>query len=254
MSIKRRLCHCCCGLAMALTATSLHAADTVEVFEAGVGNLELYGGFDGIGCGADDQCAMGDMLLGWGLTPRFSAYLGTTMQANGYLAGGETEWAFGALGTLRDGDHLDLDVTLDLRTVGSPDGRFTVSPGFELNLDRAPDLAAYGVYLRGGVSIAGEQADTGPRRATDLVVTLGTYLSLSPDAQLLLEVDAAEVDEFGGGHAWEYGAVALGYNVTLGPTLELVNQVTIDIPQDGETSSLGFMVGVIAALPTGYSR
>ncbi|MBD3220212.1 hypothetical protein GF314_03140 [bacterium] len=234
-------------------ATLALAADTVEPFDAGLGNFELYGAFDGAGQPTGEQSVAGDMLLGWGLSSRFSAYLGTTMQANGYLTGSETGYALGALGTMHDTDHLDLDLILDLRTVGGSGGVFTVSPGFELNLDRAPDLAAYGAYLRGNVSLAGEQSPDGPRRATDLAFTVGSYLTLSGTRQLLVEVDLGMVDEFEGGHAWEYGAVALGYNQAIAGGMELINQVTIDIPQDGESSTVGFMVGVIAAVP-GASR
>lgn len=238
---------------LAMIAPLAHAADTTEPFDAGVGNFEMYGAFAGADQPAGEQTVAGDMLLGWGLTPRFSAYLGTTMQANGYLTGGETEYALGAFGTVFDSDHVDLDLCLNLRMVGSDDGRFTVSPGFELNLDRAPDLAAHGLYLRGNVSIAGTQTDGGPRRATDLAFSVGSYLALSPSQQLLLEVDLAMVDEFDGSHAWEYGAVALGYNTALTAGLELVNQVSWDIPQHGDGTGLGFMMGVIAALP-GASR
>jgi hypothetical protein len=236
-------------LIVLMAVVTAHGADTVETFDLGMSNVELYGAFAGTGQDAPDQSVAGDVVLGMGITPGFSAYLGTTMQANGYLTGSETELAAGAFGTVLDSDHLDLDLMLDLRSVGGDGGRFTVSPGFELNLDHTPGLATRGLYLRGNVSIAGTQTDTGPQRATDLAFTLGGYVTLAETRQLLIEVDVAEVDEFGGGHAWEYGAVAIGYNAVINPALELISQVSVDIPQDDRDAALGFSLGFIATLP-----
>lgn len=235
-------------LCAAAPLTVAHAADTVEPFDPGSLDVEVYAAFDGAGRAGDHQTVLGDMLAGWGLARGVSAYLGTTMQADGYLTGGETELALGLFGTMRDGDHVDLDLLLDLRSVS---GVFSVTPSFELNLDHAPDMSTHGAYLRGGVTVAGRVTDAGPERVTDTTVTVGGYRTLRPGHQLLIEVDAAVVDLPAGGHRWEYGAVALGYNTVLTDALELINQLTVDIPEDGDDAGVGFLVGVIATLPGG---
>jgi hypothetical protein len=69
-----------------------------------------------------------------------------------------------------------------------------------------------------------------------------------PNHQLLLEND------MGINHNGETTAVidgvALGYNVCVNDTIELINQVYLDIPQQREQIAIGVMVGMIATLPS----
>jgi hypothetical protein len=41
----------------------------------------------------------------------------------------------------------------------------------------------------------------------------------------------------------------LGYNLTLNDSLELINQVFIDLPQAGQGVAVGITLGFIASLP-----
>jgi hypothetical protein len=228
------------------------AADTIETFDPGAGDVELASQLEGVGRAGTDQALGSAMLLGYGLAERFSAYVASSLSADGSLAGAQTELNLGAFGTPLDTDHLDLDLILDLILAGTGMGGWTVAPALELNLDREPDLAAYGLYLRAAAAIAPRAA--GPERAggrqLDLGLSLGSYWSPSPRAQLLLEVDATVHEEPDpGAPALERGAVALGLNLLLGENLELITETRYDLPQRGEVGSAGFMVGVIATLP-----
>jgi hypothetical protein len=81
-------------------------------------------------------------------------------------------------------------------------------------------------------------------------MTVGAYWSLDERRQLLIEFDATAHDHAEGPESgYEVGGVAVGYNVMLHDTLELINQVRIDLPQSGEKAATGFMVGLIATLP-----
>jgi hypothetical protein len=227
------------------------AADTIETWDRHAGNVELYSRLEGLGQAGGEQAVGGAMLLGYGLTQRFSAYLATTLSADGYLMGAQTELNLGAFGTPLDTDHLDLDLLLDIR-VADGGGPLAVTPALELNLDRKPELAAYGLYLRAAGEVAGQEAIAGarPGRRLALGLTLGGYWSLTSRSQLLLEVDATVHDEPAPGTpAFERGALALGFNTLVGESLELITETRYDLPQDGVRGAAGFMVGLIATLP-----
>ncbi len=48
----------------------------------------------------------------------------------------------------------------------------------------------------------------------------------------------------------DVGGLALGYNVTLSKSIELINQLCLDLPQQNEPVAVGLMIGFIATLPT----
>ena len=227
------------------------AADTLETWNTGAGNFELYSAVDGVGETVADQAVAGAMVMGWGVANRFSAYLATVMSADGYLTGAETQINLGAFGTPVDTDHFDIDLLLDMRVEGSGMNEAVIMPAVELNLDRAPDLAAYGLYFRGSAEIAGRETELGqPERHVDLGLTLGTYFSLSQRHQLLLQYDATVHDNPGPEtRKFEHGAVALGYNALLGDNLELITETKVGIVQGDGQGAVGFMVGFIATLP-----
>jgi len=234
-----------------IIATPALAIDTVETWAEGDGNVELYSGFDGVGEDTADQALAGAMLMGWGVANRFSAYMATAMEADGYFTGAETELNLGVFGTPVDTDHFDVDLILDMRVAGHEMNEATVVPAIELNLDHTPDLGTYGMFVRGAAQVGGsENPDGEPTRHTDLGFDVGGYYTLSPNHQLLLMYDAtihdkADPEKSG----FEHGAVALGYNALLGDNLELITETSMGIAQAGSVSSLGFMVGFIATLP-----
>jgi hypothetical protein len=49
----------------------------------------------------------------------------------------------------------------------------------------------------------------------------------------------------------EIGGVAVGHNVEVAEGLELINQVFVDIPHDGDDPSFGVITGFIATVPAG---
>lgn len=225
-------------------AASAPAADTVETFDPGLSNMELYLAHEGLGRGAGDQAVAGEMLLGVGLTPRLSAYVATVQSSNAYFTEGARELGIGLIGTVRDGDHVDLDLMLDLRTVHDGASAACIHPGLELNWDAAPDLARWGTYARAGAALSGEETAAGPRRVRDLDLTLGLYRSLGGGRQLLLEYDWSRCD---GSDRWERGSLVAGFNAEIADGMELVSQVGLGTPGAGE-SGLGVMFGLIRSL------
>lgn len=233
-----------------LAPAPAHAVDTVEAWDPGAANIEVYGALEGLGRASTNQGLGGDMVAGWGLARGFGAYLGTTLSANGHLADGTSELGLGILGTPLDTDHWDLDLMLDIRSATGGSETLLVSPAFELNWDRAPDLAGWGLYARAGLCMAGVQTAAGTDRLTDVCLAMGGYYTLSDRAQLLLEVDADVADGLGDQPSeFRAGGVGLGYNLVLGQTLEWVQEIRVNIPDGGEESSVSYLVGLIATLP-----
>ncbi len=228
------------------------AADTTECFTVGPTDFEMYLSFEGMGRPTAEQALGQQVVLGYGLTEHLSGYFSTTLSADGNLVHTGTETAAGLYGTPLDGEHLDLDVFLGCSTDG--DDHFTTGPGLELNWDAAPDLAAWGLYARSGLAVSGHETADGFGRTTDLKLTLGCYWTLAAGQQLLLEFDGATEDHpshlHGTQKEWSTGGWALGYNVDLNDTMELLTQAYIDIPEDGEDTGFGLMVGFIATLGT----
>ena len=239
--------------AVLAVAGSSHAADTVELWDVGATDVDFYLGIDGLRNDRAERAVYGDIMLGYGLTGQLSAYLGTTLEGDGYLSNGATGLYFGLFGTALDTDHFDFDLFLDISGDGS--GQMQFSPAVELNYDAEPDLVAWGAYLRAGSPIYGrsepeaEQHDS----AHHFETTFGSYWSASENGQLLIEYDMAlHPNPLASERDLEIGGLALGFNYYLGDEvgIELINQIYFDLPQSGEALSTGVMIGMIASLPT----
>lgn len=229
-----------------------HAADTVETWEVGATDVDFYLGFDGIGPDEDARNMYGDIMLGYGLVERFSAYVGATLSANDHFADGNADVYLGVFGTPVDTEHFDLDVFLNVGAGGDGFDDFSITPSTELNFDLDQDMSRWGFYVRAGVPIYGEPDEDAPGehvRAFDVELNPGTYFTLGRGHQLLLEFDVAfhpRAEE----HNADIGGVAVGYNVTLADPIELITQVYVDIPQREETAAVGVMTGIIVTMPS----
>ncbi len=234
--------------------TPARAADTIETYEVGVSDLELYAGYDGLGHEFSDHSLLGDFVLGVGIIERLSLYLGTTVQGYRRMRAGDATVNMGLLGTVLDTRHVDLDLILGVGLGGPGFRGFSLAPAFELNLDRAPDLQAYGLYLRGAAVIHVATVDPLEGEPSTFVhhyvATLGAYLTLAERHQLLVELDGAyHPTTLTGERSFELGGLALGYNVALHRRVELITQVCVNLPQGREKTVAGLMIGLIITLP-----
>jgi hypothetical protein len=238
------------ALVSAFTA-EVFAADTTEAFDVGATDLDFYTGVDGLGLPSDERAAFGDMMLGYGLTERLSAYFGATLEGSGAFADGSSTHYLGLYGTPFNTDHLDLDLQLDMAS-GGPEQRLEIRPALELNIDADPEMRTWGMYLRTPLPVYGRKFQTGGEHATfHLEATLGTYVQLADGHQLLVEYDMAfHPDPQEGERRTDVGGAAFGYNVVVSDEIELINQVFVDIPQAGDQVSVSLMTGLIATLPS----
>jgi len=251
---------------VSLLADAARAADTTETYGLGASDFELYLGLDGVGLGKNEKTVWGRTLLGFGIVERFSGYITMSAEGNERLSAGTGGAAFGVFGTPVDTDHFDLDLFLG---AGFGDGEMSVKPALELNLDARPDLALCGLYLRAEEALTGrddsiadnpDTVDVNESRernafAATTVLTVGGYFTIAEIHQILLEYDMAfhhggdDLPE-GGPEVVERGGVALGYNVRVTKSIELLTQVSVDVPNDGGDLAAGFLVGLIATMPS----
>ena len=239
------------ALALATIPMVTRAADTVEPWDVGATDVDFYTGFDGIGLTRTDQTIYGNIMLGYGLIDHFSAYACVNLQGDGQLANGEAGLNLGIYGTPIDTAHFDLDFFLDFGGSGPGLSNFTITPSLEMNFDYAPDLQKWGIYLRAGLPVYAITSKKTVHTRLDVTTTLGTYWTIAPNHQVLLEFDTTFHPQASGQKA-EIGGLALGYNVCLTKNcgIEMINQVYFDIPQAGEQFSTGIMTGMIVTLPS----
>lgn len=259
---KKSACLMFTALVSMMGAAGVHAADTTETFDIGATDFEFYLGFDGIGLEKCEKTISAETVVGYGFMDAFSSYLALAGESNEYFSEGSGGVDFAIFGTPVDTDHFDLDLVLG---AGYGVDEFGVTPALELNFDLAPELAVWGIYLRIEETLAGrdesvEDDPTTPNTdeskrhfafAPTTGLVLGGYWTLIENHQLLFECDMGIADNPADDEdRMEIGGVALGYNVALNDTVELINQVSLDIPQSGEDFAVGISTGLIITMPT----
>lgn len=242
------------GCAAALAASPSRAVDTLETFDPGALDVELYTGHEGLGLSSDERTVFADALVGYGLVDRLSVYLGSSTSATG---GGDERSLCpyaGVFGTPLASDHVDLDLALDLGV--DDEQNFVAGPAVELNYDDDPEMRTWGLFAHASITLCRKartlqkSMDIASQDATwSFGVAVGAYAMVAPGHQVLVESDVAlrpdpEEDERG----VELGGVALGYNTQLSDTAEWLSQGYLDVPQSGETTSYGLLTGLILTL------
>lgn len=245
------MCALVAGAVVFFAADASRASDTVETWDAGAADVEMYLGMDGLGLPKEARTFYGDMMLGYGLVDRFSAYVGTTLASTDGLSNGSSTQSIGVFGTPVDTDHVDVDVFFDMSS-GGPDQRLEVRPALELNLDADPEMRTWGVYLRAPLPVYGRKFKTGSTHTSfHLESTLGAYAQAGASHEFLVEyVMEYHPDPVEDERRTTIGGVSLGYNVALSDSLEIVNELFLDIPQGDEKVAAALMTGFIATLPS----
>ncbi len=223
-------------------------ADTIETWEPGWIDLEMYVGYDGAGLPSAERNLNVATVIGFGLVPRLSAYVAAEVQAKETLNSAETALSAVLFGTPIETSLFDLDLLLDF-TVSGPDfNLLNTSPYMELNWD----IENFGFYLRTGVEVGGISPALETEQAAKTVETFfffnpGVYVTIRDKHQLLLEYDGAV--RLAKNAAYEQGGLAFGYNLAFKETLELIQQIYLSLPTVNEMS-VGYFVGFIASLGT----
>ncbi len=235
------------------------AADTTEPFDLGPSDFEFYIGADGVNAPKKRETTLySSLVLGYGLLDRVSSHLAVIQEADAYLSNGSTTLCTGLFGTPVDTRHFDLDLYFEISSSAPDFTRIQVYPAMELTLDLSPEMRSVGVYLRSALPFYGLEestTDAAPKMEYSIgfhnETTLGAYVTVAERHQILLEFDMAfRPRPLDGERSVEVGGAALGYNALVHDCVELITQFSLDIPQQGEVISPGFLMGLIATLPS----
>ncbi len=219
------------------------ALDTTEGFDKGLTDVEYSLSSGGMGLKAAERSLEQTLTLGAGLPANLSVAGSVTMGSDGNLENGAHSVEAMLLHSTVDTEHFDLDLML---TTGH-DGDLSIAPGFEINLDKANDLAAFGFFAGVAFPIFAQDGE----KTFDIEVAPGVYYTINEDQQILLGFDFTyHKDAEEGGRDVDLGSVALGYNVNIADGLELITEVGVDIPQDDEDVSFSASIGLVATLPS----
>jgi len=240
-------------LAFLLTVSvSAWAVDTVEPFALGASDFELYAGSEGLGQGLSAVTFTEDAVLGYGLTERLSATLSGSVVSDRRHRVVEQAVSAGLYGTAVDSGLLDLDLFLAWGMVDDTSPRTELVTGLELNLE----LSEAGLFLTAFETFGGreQEAVTGSPPDTERTFTtelgLGAFLDVAEGHQLLalFESSLEHVPE-PGSSVTEGVGFALGYNVMVSDSLELINEVGVLVSSGDASSSFGLSSGFLATLP-----
>jgi hypothetical protein len=265
---------------------SARAADTLEMFDPGAVDVELYLGGEGFGAPWQEQAFSAEVFVAVG-TSLASLYVGSLSETRGDLGSAAAALYAGGFRTLLDTDHVDLDLLLDV-TVGGPGlSQVEVLPLLELNLDVLPERRFTGTYARlalplgnvardpgsdpfslrpgGGVAAGWTRSGTSTGLGLDgrglgdlgrnhlratATLALGSYLTLTDRHQLLLEMDAgvALLDP-STQPAFSLGGFTLGFNTSLSSDFELISELRLRPPPTGQLPTASLVVGFILGIP-----
>lgn len=231
------------GLCVCAVCGNCFAADTIETWEPGFSDFEIYAGYDGIGRPQAERSMAALSVIGVGIVPRFSGYVSVAAGAGEDLSNAEAALSIGVFGTPVDTRYFDLDLLLDVAVHGPGLSSIHILPMAEMNLD----LRNFGFYFRTGGNLEGTTAPDGAvTRSLSVLLNPGAYVILAERHQLLIEYDGAVLLNGDGGY--EQGGVAFGYNVTLSDRVELINQLYLGIPTDGTDVFGAAAMGIIVSL------
>jgi hypothetical protein len=226
------------------------ALDTLETYEpGGLTRFEAAAGMAGLGRPAREHRVSMAYLLGMGVTDRFSLHYAGSARSTERLDAGRSTQGFGLLATVLDSYNLDLDLTLDV--MARSGGRLLVGPGFELNVDAAPDRSSFGLFVQGGPAVGGRVPNPDlvlyPAGRWTVPAAIGSYCAIADGHRALVAIDATFLPGARGAqHALEAGSLRLGYAGALVRQLVVLPEVFLRLPQGAERVSAGFWLGVRA--------
>jgi hypothetical protein len=173
------------------------------------------------------------------------------------FANGSAELFTGIFGTPVNTEHFDLDLFFEVSGGGDGFQEFQIKPALEMNFDIDPDLQIFGLFLRAGVPVytreilpPSDEGKSAHKTVAHINTTLGMYLAVAHGHQILARYNTAFHPGDSGelNHTVDAGAVSVGYNILLHPSIELITELFFNLPQDDESFSSGVMIGFVGTI------
>lgn len=222
------------ALALATYTTAVLALDTTEPFEVGLTDVETYVGFGGIGLAKGEKGFSSEHVLGAGITDKLSTTLVVGFESDEYFGNGSAAIGLGLYYNVTESDKFGFDLMSSLTfnegfALGGEFNFYFEKVGFQLSLEES--------LFNNGAEKIGFATAFAPL----------VHFNLSDEAQILTAVDFA-IDHSADESSMEIGALGLGFNKVLSDAVELITEVSYDIPQDDEKGSLGISIGFVATV------
>lgn len=208
--------------------------DTTEPFDSGVSDWEMYSTISGLGSeDAGSQELYFESLIGAGITPSFSASFSYAHSENGYLSPTGDEIGLGLFMTVAEGTRAAFDVFGSVATGGS------IAFGSEFNLY----LGDGGAQLTITESFENDPSDSQSTASSTLLDPMVHYRPSGGAAELLAGIEWTYSED-----DTETGPVSAGVNILLSQSVELITQLDVAIPEEGEETTFGLVCGFVATL------
>ena len=187
------------------------------------------------------------VVLGKGLSPFISAYMGMQLQGTRYLSYGWSGLFMGAISKLYSHNYFSFDMNLEAGLYYN--NLFYAAPGIEFNFDLAPDQQFMGFYMDVIETITGADIDDSVRvyRFTpETELDFGYYISLVEGQQLHIRFDQRfRHNPAFGERKYEIEALRVGYNMMMNDGFQIQTEFEYQIPMKREKNRYGFRVGLV---------
>jgi hypothetical protein len=222
------------------------SVNTVETYNPQSGYFSIDFGISEMQPKLNASKVNSKVVLGKGLNPFISAYMGMQLQGTRYLSYGWSGLFMGAISKLYSHNNFSFDLTLE---AGLFSEMFYSAPGIEINFDLAPDQQFMGFYLDLIENISGADIDDSLRiyRFTpETELNIGYYISLVEGQQLHIRFDQRfrHKPAFGE-RRYEIDALRLGYNMMMNDGFQIQTELEYQIPMKREKNRYGFRVGLV---------
>lgn len=241
---KKVLTGICFSLFLLSFSQKSFSINTIETFDPHSGYFSLNFGFTDLKPGLNGSKVNTMAVLGKGLNPFISAYMGVQLQGNRFLSYGESGLFLGAIATLYSFNRFSFDMTLE---AGLINDYFYSAPGIEINFDLAPDQQFMGFYVDATEHMTGaDDSGSGLKFTPETELCVGYYLSLIEGQQFHIRFD----QRFRHNPAYnepkyEIDALKLGYNLMISDGFQIQTEFEYQIPQRNDKNSFGVRIGLV---------
>ncbi len=227
--------------------------NTVETFNPQTGYFSIDFGISGMRSKMKSSKVKSKVVLGKGLNPYISAYMGMQLQGTQYLSYGWSGLFMGAISKLYSYNNFSFDLTLE---AGLFNDLFYAAPGMEINFDLAPDQQIMGFYLDVIENISGADIYISGANGNDSVrifritpeteLNIGYYISLIEGQQLHIRFDQRfRHNPAFGERRYEIEALRMGYNMMMSDGFQIQTEFEYQIPMKREKNRYGFRIGLV---------
>jgi hypothetical protein len=223
------------------------SVNTVETFNPQSGYFSIDFGISEMQPKLNASKVNSKVVLGKGLSPFISAYMGMQLQGTRYLSYGWSGLFMGAISKLYSHNYFSFDMTLEAGLYYN--NLFYAAPGIEFNFDLAPDQQFMGFYMDVIENITGADIDDSVRvyRFTpETELDFGYYISLVEGQQLHIRFDQRfRHNPAFGERKYEIEALRVGYNMMMNDGFQIQTEFEYQIPMKREKNRYGFRVGLV---------